>query len=302
MDSEKPKSTADPASPADKEAPAPRKTMGDGYIPRIDYGRRGLGSQDPIGAAIQAAQDLDHEVDEEGYQEPLRDFSGGAECSVCGKSNAPGARFCAGCGVPVGVGSQRSSSVGQHHYHHHYHHHYAGSEAPTAPAARLSTPAPVVTEPGRARLPLAGTALSKGEAAVRQLAQDWAQACNTKHLDDLLELYSSDATILRPNVPPVRGIASARELFFSMLEAGLGDVEMESTRVELFGDVGFEAGKCKMLVPTPAGKRREERGKYLIVAVRQAGEWKIASDCWSSDLNIGVAGDAAGAVRPPRKP
>jgi len=53
------------------------------------------------------------------------------------------------------------------------------------------------------------------------------------------------------------------------------------------GEIALDLGRCKMLVPVAMGKRREERGKYLIVLVRQpAGTWKILADCWSSDLPV----------------
>jgi ketosteroid isomerase-like protein len=90
----------------------------------------------------------------------------------------------------------------------------------------------------------------------------------------------------------VRGAAAIREFFFGVLEAGLGEVEMEPLRVELLGDVAFEAGRCKMLVPVAMGKRREERGKYLIIFNRLAsGEWKAVADSWSSDLSIAAHAD-----------
>jgi ketosteroid isomerase-like protein len=117
--------------------------------------------------------------------------------------------------------------------------------------------------------------------------------------------------VLRPNVPPVRGTAAIREFFFGVLDAGLGEVDMEPLRVETFGDVAYEAGRCKMLVPFTMGKRREERGKYLLTLARQAGDWKILADCWSSDLSLGVNVDSAPpksnvqtpnpAFKPPRK-
>jgi len=112
-------------------------------------------------------------------------------------------------------------------------------------------------------------------------------ACNTKHLDDLLDLYVADALVLRSNCPPVRGAAALREFFFGALDAGLGDVELDPIRVEVVGDLAYEAGRCKALVPTAVGKRREDRGKYLWVFARQGnGEWKLATDCWSSDLTL----------------
>ena len=50
--------------------------------------------------------------------------------------------------------------------------------------------------------------MSRGEAAVRRITQEWVLACNTRHLDDLLELYVSDALVLRSNYPPIRGAAA----------------------------------------------------------------------------------------------
>jgi uncharacterized protein (TIGR02246 family) len=126
---------------------------------------------------------------------------------------------------------------------------------------------------------------------LRKLAQDWALACNTKHLDDLVDLYTPDAIVLRSNVPPVRSTAAIRELFFTVLEAGLGEVELEPLRVEIFGEIAYEVGRCTMLAPTAQGKRREERGKYVILAARQAGEWKILVDCWSTDLSLAVGAE-----------
>jgi uncharacterized protein (TIGR02246 family) len=134
---------------------------------------------------------------------------------------------------------------------------------------------------------------------VRQVVQDWAQACNTKHLDDLLELYISDATVIRSSLPPVRSLPAIREFLFSVLEAGLGDVEMESLRTDVMGEVAIDVGRCKMLVPVAMGKRREERGKYLIVLVRQqSGMWKILADSWSSDLVVNAPSAEAARKAP----
>jgi uncharacterized protein (TIGR02246 family) len=141
------------------------------------------------------------------------------------------------------------------------------------------------------------------------VAQDWAQACNTKHLDDLLELYTPDATLIRSNIPPVRSLPAIREFLHALLEAGLGELEMESLRVEVMGEIAIDLGRCKMLVPVAMGRRREERGKYLLVLVRQpAGMWRILADCWSADQTLAspTAGEASQkrteAVTPIRKP
>ncbi len=222
----------------------------------------------------------------------------GAACAGCGGSLQAGAAFCGWCGLATNASAAERESAGKarqsaiHHYHHHYHHFAQGM--PSASPASAGEQAPAVP---RGRAPGApGSAGGRAEALARQVAQDWAQACNTRHLDDLLELYAADATLIRSDVPPVRSLPAVREFLHALLQAGLGEVEMESLRTEVMGEIAMDLGRCKMLVPVAMGKRREERGKYLLVLVRQpAGTWKILADCWSSDQAVGVppAPDAA---------
>jgi ketosteroid isomerase-like protein len=248
-------------------------------------------SAESVAAAVEAIQRMSggtetEELPAEGIAQP------DDACAGCGGSLPSGARFCVWCGLakngvaPGASPDPQTRAGGQHHYHHHYHHFVpgqgtgpgassAGEPATSAPRGKVSGPAS------------AGSGNSRAEVAARQVVQDWAQACNTKHLDDLLELYSADATVIRASLPPVRSLPAIREFLFSLLEAGLGDVEMESLRVDVMGEVALDLGRCKMLVPVAMGKRREERGKYLVVLVRQStGTWKILADCWSSDLVV----------------
>lgn len=200
-------------------------------------------------------------------------------CAACGGLLPTVARFCVWCGIPTrrAGGDLADQDARQRHVHHHFHHimpalatAVAAEQPVAAPAARPAT------SPG-----------GRAEAAARQVVQNWVQACNIKHIDDMLELYSADATLIRSNVPPVRSLPAIRTFLVSLLEAGLGDVEMESLRFEMLGDMALDIGRCKMLVPVAMGKRREERGKYLIVMTRKSGnEWKILADSWASDLPL----------------
>jgi len=273
-----------------------------------------------IAAALQAAQRLTSQVDADASASAAAEAIETRICLSCGSRNPAENRFCAICGVPQQDApplepeapiapsvKPAPHAAGQHHYHHHYHHHYfAASEGGLASAGSdpRATSAPVARDV-RARSPVGGASLSRGESAIRKLTQDWALACNNKQLDDLVDLYGADAIVLRPNVSPVRGSAAIREFFFAALDAGLGDVEMDPLRVEVFGDVAYEAGRCQMLVPFTMGKRREERGKYLLTLARQGGDWKILADCWSSDLSLGVnvdSGPPKSSVQSPPNP
>jgi ketosteroid isomerase-like protein len=327
VDEEKLPKPGDELTASDPEEELVPDPSVDDFFNRMKYDmRRPKPRQEAISAAVQAIQRLGLQADSETAVDGLEEnFTAQRMCQACGSQNPTDNKFCAFCGVPmppedrveprrVSVASPNndlaSHPSGPHHYHHHYHHHYFSSDGSAQPAAAEQRPAnggAPSREAARTRAPLGTPGLSRSEAAVRKATQDWVQACNTKHLDDLIEVYHADAIVLRPNVPPVRGTAAIREFFFSVLDAGLGEVELEPLRVELAGESAYEAGRYKMLVPH-MGKRREERGKYLITLARQAGEWKIIADCWSSDLSLGATPEstaastaAAAAARPPRK-
>jgi uncharacterized protein (TIGR02246 family) len=179
--------------------------------------------------------------------------------------------------------------TGAHHYHHHYHHHYFQGGVEGAFGVPRGNAPESAREADRLRIAAAakGEPMSRSEAAVRRLTQEWVLACNTRQLDELLDLYAPDALVLRSNLPLLRGAAAVREFFFSALESGLGEVSVEPIRVEVLGDVAHEVGRYSALVPGTAGKRREERGKYLWVFAKQTGgDWKLVSECWSSDLTL----------------
>jgi ketosteroid isomerase-like protein len=190
---------------------------------------------------------------------------------------------------PVGeVHPEPGAPAGGHYYHHHYHHHYfqVGSDGTPAPRANASESA---READRLRISAAakGEHMSRSEAAVRRLTQEWILACNMRQLDELIELYAADAMVLRSNIPPIRGAVAVREFFFASLEAGLGEVALDPLRVEVAGDCAHEVGRYSALVPGTAGKRREERGKYLWVFSKQANaDWRLIAECWCSDLTL----------------
>jgi uncharacterized protein (TIGR02246 family) len=169
----------------------------------------------------------------------------------------------------------------------------------------MSGAAPATVPPNLTRPKAPGGAImNRVETAVRKVIQDWVFACNSKQLEDLVSIYAADALVLRPNHPAVRGTAAIREFFFAALDSGVGDVEIDPIRLDVIGDFAYEAGRFKMLVPLAVGKRREERGKYLALLSRQTnGEWRIVSDCWSSDLSLAKPADSdakPAAITPPK--
>jgi ketosteroid isomerase-like protein len=277
--------------------------------------RRPKPSPEAVAAAVQAIQRLGARIESQQASAEISEESSAvtdAACRMCGHQNVNGSQFCGMCGAPLGepLTEMRLGAFpgAQHHYHHHYHHHFAAGEeadmpagfGPRLPGALAGTAG---KEAAKIRTAVAGQGLSRAEATIRQMTHDWAAACNNKQIEDLLEFYAADALVMRPNIPPVRGTAAIREFFVGALEAGLGDVELEALRVELLGDVAYQAGRCKMLVPVVMGKRREERGKYVVVfAKEKTGQWKAVVDCWSTDLGLSVADSLPGSPAPAVSP
>jgi len=304
-------------SPSGSEGELAFNSSVDEFFKRLQSDmRRPLPTQEAIAVALQAMQRLAAESSAAG----LNGSEVGAAqtsllvtCGTCGHPNRPGNQFCGMCGLslsfaveplpqehPLSSQAAAIASSGQangpHHYHHHYHHHYFSQGSELAQSGGGAGPRTVASDAVRdtkMRPAGAGQPMSRAEAAVRKVTLDWALACNNKQLDDLVSTYATDAMVLRPNHPPVRGTAAIREYFVAVLDAGLGEVELDPLRVDVIGDVAYEAGRCKMLVPVVVGKRREERGKYMTLLVRQAnGEWRIAADCWSSDLSLTANAEA----------
>jgi uncharacterized protein (TIGR02246 family) len=288
--------------------------------------RRPKPDQEAIAAALQAMQRLTMEADSEVVAQNATQETAQAivACRVCGHRNREGNKYCGACGVAIGtappsdnhaapptaaldkapssqtpppapesadeVHPGAGAPAGAHHYHHHYHHHYfQGAHADNTATAPRPNASESAREADRMRIAAAakGEPMSRSEAAVRRLTQEWVLACNTRQLDELIELYAADALVLRSNMPPIRGALAVREFFYASLEAGLAEVAVDPIRVEVLGDLAHEVGRYSALVPGASGKRREERGKYLWVFAKQpSGDWKLISECWSSDLTL----------------
>ena len=316
-----------PIEQHDSKAPEPAKAPRSGAEALSQNLPSELRRHKPPKEALEAAwerfQSIAAEVDAEEYLAETGIPAAAELCPSCGHKNREGNRFCARCGSPLGPdngrdgrkavasvssglhpdadaiqGSPHDAAISNVHQHHHHHYHYFPGAADGArhPASSSRESEKAVALPGQK-----GEIYSRAETAVRRLTQDWAVACNTKQLEDVLDLYGRDPLVYRSNQPAVRGAAALREFFFAALGGGLGEVAIEPARVEVTGDMACEAGKFTALVPAIGGKRREERGKYVWVLSKNAeGEWKIAVDCWSNDLTLGPD-EPVKAVPTPRK-
>src|SRR5262249_32287349 len=135
---------------------------------------------------------------------------------------------------------------------------------------------------------------------IQKLVQKWSRCFNSKRMDELTELYSSDAIVLRPNAASAHGKQAVRQLLEAALDVGLGGVQFDFAEIGMVGNFACVTGRSRMLVPTAPAKREEETGKYLIVVRRENGQWKIVADSWCMDATKAPVTSATAPVLPIR--
>ncbi len=122
---------------------------------------------------------------------------------------------------------------------------------------------------------------------IRDIAQEYAKQMNARNVDKLLAFYTTDGFILPPFKPMVQGLMAIRHLMEDMFrEADPRDVKIETTYVEVSGDLAFSVGTFTMNALLPTGKRIDQRGKWVTTMRRVADEWKLVSHIYNSDLPI----------------
>ena len=123
------------------------------------------------------------------------------------------------------------------------------------------------------------------ETILRKLTALFVSAVNNKNLDAMVSFYAPDATVLPPNNLAAMGTRAIRDLFKSMIDAGLSDFTAQATRIEQSGDLAVEVGRYTVQAPQKEGGKREDRGKYVGTWRRQpSGEFRMVADIWNSDL------------------
>jgi len=121
---------------------------------------------------------------------------------------------------------------------------------------------------------------SQDSAELAALSDAWEAALNAGDVDSLVALYTEDALILPPNAKLASGQDAVRAEFRAMIDAGLrSNLERIDTRTA--GDIGYSIGTFTM---ETADGTVVDRGKYTETWRLTDGEWRIASDMYSSDM------------------
>ncbi len=112
---------------------------------------------------------------------------------------------------------------------------------------------------------------------IRAMDDEFVANAKSGNIAQLVEaFYADDAVVLPAGHPPVSGKADITE-FWKPAAASVSDVSLETTAIEVSGDVAYGVGNYRMV--TQAGQ--EITGKYVVVYRQRGGVWRAVVDSFS---------------------
>jgi uncharacterized protein (TIGR02246 family) len=119
--------------------------------------------------------------------------------------------------------------------------------------------------------------------AVRQLDREFVARANAGDARACVEgFYAPDGCAMPAHREIIRGHRALVTMWKGILAAGLKNLSLETTEIEVCGDMAYAIGWYRMTVEPPGGSRTEQEGKYLVVYKRQPdGAWRAAVDMFS---------------------
>jgi ketosteroid isomerase-like protein len=96
--------------------------------------------------------------------------------------------------------------------------------------------------------------------------------------------YAPDACVMPPQREVVRGHKAVVQLWKGVIAAGLKDLALDTTHIEVYGEMAYGIGHFRMAVEPPGGPRSEQTGKYLVVYRKQPDStWKAVADMFNAN-------------------
>lgn len=125
------------------------------------------------------------------------------------------------------------------------------------------------------------------ERAIRDLDAEWAKAAAAKNLDQVMTVFTDDASLFLPNEPIAMGKPAIRVEWTKLTSNPGYALSFSPSRVDVAkaGDMAYEFGVYNLMLTGPDGKPINDRGKYVAVWKKQPdGKWKVVADIINSDL------------------
>jgi uncharacterized protein (TIGR02246 family) len=113
---------------------------------------------------------------------------------------------------------------------------------------------------------------------IMDLEARWSQLFQDGDLDGVMGLMAEDSVLIMPGAPPVVGVEGLRAATAAML-ASDAKVSWKSdfAFVSASGDMAYDYGAATTVMPDGS----TVTGYYLVVWVKEDGQWKVAADMFN---------------------
>ena len=126
------------------------------------------------------------------------------------------------------------------------------------------------------------------KTAIQQTTTEFVQNMRAKNFAGVAALYASNAVLMPPNAPEVRGTAGIQAFLESL--PPLTDFNLTQVTMAGSGDVAFVRGTYSMTIMMPDSTTAPDVGKYIEIWRKQAdGSWLISHDIFNSDVPLPAA-------------
>ena len=97
----------------------------------------------------------------------------------------------------------------------------------------------------------------------------------------LAVLYTENCVLMPPNSDFVKGKDAVQAFWQGAFDMGIKAAVMEIVEVEGHGDTAIEVSQYTLYV---ADEQVADKGKYIVIWKRVAGEWKLHQDIYNSSM------------------
>ncbi|HZJ54375.1 MAG TPA: SgcJ/EcaC family oxidoreductase [Myxococcaceae bacterium] len=147
-------------------------------------------------------------------------------------------------------------------------------------------------------VPLAAWAADGGaKAGIEAGNRKFEEAVAKGDAAAIAKLYATDAEILPPGSPPVKGREGIEKTFAAMVKE-FKKITLKTREVYPMGNLALEVGSWKL--EDASGKGPE--GKGMVLWKKSGGTWQYYRDMWSENAPPPPAAAAAAAEKPAASP
>jgi ketosteroid isomerase-like protein len=116
----------------------------------------------------------------------------------------------------------------------------------------------------------------------------YTNATESGNLASLMMLYQSDAVVMPPEMPSVKGKTDIEAFHKKMMGmATMSNVNISPTHTEVSGDTAIDVGTYSQSVKPKSGSTmaaHTETGKYIVILKKQPdSSWKVAYEIYNTD-------------------